>query len=85
MEVEVNAAKGWVTLCLAEHDGDLLVECDTVAHTLDSVFIGFDRLKHESLDHLEAVVRRLEDADNVAVVRLHRCVDLLPECFDDQV
>ncbi|GIT38476.1 MAG: hypothetical protein Ct9H300mP7_3970 [Verrucomicrobiota bacterium] len=34
----------------------------------DSVFIGFDRLKHESLDRLKAVVRRLEEADNVAVV-----------------
>ena len=46
-----------------------VIERDAVAHAVSPVFVGLDRLEHEPLDRLKAVVRRLEYADNVAVVR----------------
>lgn len=79
MEVEIDPAKGALVVGLAEDDGDLAVEGDTVAEVGAAGFVGFDGLVHEGGEGFLEAFRCFFEAHNELVVGPDGLIHLLLE------
>src|SRR5688572_10798749 len=85
MEVEINPAQWTVVVRLAQDDGHLPVERNTVTKMRTAVVVGLDGLLHQPGQRFLAVLRRLVDANNVFLKGLE-CLDYFRfEHLDRQV
>lgn len=84
VEVEVDAAERPLSFGLAEDHRDVAVERDAVAHVGAAGQIGVDRLLQERPERGLAIVGKLLQAHDVAVIALERDRQLGPERIDGE-
>ena len=67
---------------LAQDDGDLFIESDTVTKVGSTILISLDRFFHERNERALAFLGRFIQADDVPVVGLHGFCNLRLERFN---
>src|SRR5258708_20365419 len=71
MKVKINPAKRARAIVLAQDDGDLLVKSDTVPELRAATLISFDGLINQRDQGGFKLLRRLLNANDIFIIRLH--------------
>jgi hypothetical protein len=82
VKIEVYAAQRPLTFSLAQDDGHLFIEGNTMAQLGSAILVSLDCLLHQGPKGALAVLRRLIEADNVLLVGLDCLRNLMLERVD---
>lgn len=82
VQVEIDAAQRARAVALAQDDGDLRIERETVSHAGTAIFVSGDGFLHQRLHRVLKILGRFRQANDVLVVLFDRSGDFFLERLD---